>query len=128
MDSGAALSRAEVLIGRRQDLRHRLDFSARLVGATANVRVQIEDISAGGACIRLMRPLTDNSARLCWLNFAVFGRVAWKDDLRCGLMFDERLSEECLAQTVEFGDMMLKDRSDKFLKLASAWVHGPGDW
>ena len=128
MNGGAALSREEILVGRRQHLRHRLDLSARLIGPDSNVRVQIEDISTGGACIRLIRPLAFDSARLCWLNFAVFGTVKWRQELRCGLMFDEPLSEECLAQTIEFGELITSDRTDKFLRLASAWVHGPGDW
>ena len=128
MDCGAALSHEEILIGRRQHMRHRLDLSARLIGPAANVRVQIEDVSAGGACIRFMRPLKFETARLCWLNFAVFGTVVWRQDLRCGMMFDQPLGEECLAQTIEFGELITTDRTDKFLRLASAWVHGPGDW
>jgi hypothetical protein len=69
-----------------------------------------------------------DTARLCWLNFAVFGRIAWRDEMRCGLQFDEALSEECLSQTIEFGELITTDRTDRFLRLASAWVHGPGDW
>ncbi len=128
MDGSAALLREEILVGRRQYQRHRVDLSARLITATANARIQLEDISAGGACIRLSRPMAIDSARMCWLNFAIFGRLAWKEDLRCGLKFDEPLTDECLAQTIEFGELLGKDPTNKFLKLASAWVHGPGDW
>ena len=74
-DGSAALSRVEVLVGRRRYPRHRLDLWARLVTADANVRVQLEDISNGGACIRLSSPLAIDGARLCWLNFEVYGRA-----------------------------------------------------
>ncbi len=118
----------DLLVGRREDLRHRLDLSARFVTPGANTRVQLEDISASGACIRLKqaRPLEDG--RLCWLNFAMFARVVWKGDIRCGLRFEEPLSAECLAQTIEFGELMTGDAGDRFLRLATAWTHGPGDW
>ena len=118
----------EAQIGRRVSQRHRLDISARFIGGGDNLRVQMEDISASGACVRLMHPQKLADGRLCWLNFAVYVRVVWNDGIRCGLVFDEPLAEDCLKQTVEFGQLAIKDNSDKFLRLASAWVHGPGDW
>ena len=118
----------EAQIGRRVSQRHRLDISARFIGEGDNLRVQMEDISASGACVRLMHPQKLADGRLCWLNFAVYVRVVWNDGIRCGLAFDEPLAEDCLKQTVEFGQLAIKDNSDKFLRLASAWVHGPGDW
>ena len=34
-----------------------------------------------------------------------------------------------LGQQLRNGlQLAIKDNSDKFLRLASAWVHGPGDW
>ena len=118
----------EALIGRRVSQRHRLDISARVIGGSDNLRVQMEDISATGACVRLMHPQKLRDGRLCWLSFAVYARVVWNDGVRCGLVFDEPLADDCLKQTVEFGQLATKDNSDKFLRLASAWVHGPGDW
>jgi len=118
----------EALIGRRVSQRHKLDISARLIGGANNLRVQMEDISASGACVRLMHPQKLADGRLCWLSFAVYARVVWNDGIRCGLIFDEPLHEDCLKQTIEFGQLAIKDNSDKFLRLASAWVHGPGDW
>ena len=118
----------EAQIGRRVSQRHRLEISARLIGGANNLRVQMEDISASGACVRLMHPQKLSDGKLCWLSFAVFARVMWNDGIRCGLVFDEPLAEDCLKQTVEFGQRAITDNSDKFLRLASAWVHGPGDW
>lgn len=118
----------DALVGRRISQRHRLDISARIICASLNLRVQMEDISASGACVRLMHPQALSDGRLCWLNFAVYARVVWHDGIRCGLAFDEHLTDECLQQTTEFGQLLTADKSDKFLRLASAWVHGPGDW
>ena len=128
MEGAGAACPNDLLIGRRQSTRHRLDMSARLVAAHENLRVQLEDISASGACIRLMHPRRLSAGRLHWLGLTAFARIVWQNDLRCGLQFDEPLSEECLRQTLEFGEMIVNDPSEKYLRLASAWVHGPGDW
>jgi len=128
MEGVAAVCAKDLLIGRRQSARHKLDMSARLVAAHDNLRVQLEDISAHGACVRLMHPRRLATGRLCWLRFRSFGRIVWQNDLRCGLAFDEPLTEECLRQTLEFADKIGCDATDKYGKLASAWVHGPGDW
>ena len=116
------------LIGRRQSVRHPLDVAARIIVHGGNMRVQLEDISLHGACIRLMRPRTLGAARLCWLQFEAYGRVAWQHELRCGLAFEDPLPEDFLRQTLEFGELAVGDASEKYLRLASAWVHGPGDW
>ncbi len=118
----------DLMVGRREDPRHRLDLSARFVTPGANTRVQLEDISASGACIRLKEPRPLEDGRLCWLNFVAFARMVWKGDARCGLRFEEPLSADCLARTIEFGELMAGDGGDRFLRLASAWTHGPGDW
>jgi hypothetical protein len=117
-----------VLVGRRESQRHRLDIAARIVSSSASLRVQLEDISLTGACVRLMVPQKIADGRLSWLNFNCFARVVWNDGLRCGLVFDEEINGEWLKQTVDFGRLANKDKGDRFVKLASAWVHGPGDW
>ena len=75
-----------------------------------------------------MYPRRLTEGRLCWLRFEAYGRIAWQHELRCGLIFEDPLSDECLRQTVEFGELAAGEASEKYLKLASAWVHGPGDW
>lgn len=116
------------LIGRRQSVRHAIDVAARIIVHGGNMRVQLEDISLHGACIRLMHPRRFAAARLCWLQFEAYGRVAWHHDLRCGLTFEDALPPDCLRQTLEFGELAVGDESEKYLRLASAWVHGPGDF
>jgi hypothetical protein len=128
MEGTAAACANDLMIGRRQATRHKLDVSARLIAAHDNLRVQLEDISTGGACVRLMHPRRLTEGRLCWLQFEAFGRIVWQNDLRCGLQFEDPITEECLRRTIEFGEMIVKDATDKYLRLASAWVHGPGDY
>ena len=99
-----------------------------MITPAVNARAQLEDISATGACLRLKEPQRLGDGRLCWLNFEVYARLVWNDGIRCGLVFDDPLSEECLKQTIEFARLSSKNADDRFLKLASAWVHGPGDW
>ena len=65
----------EDIVGRRISRRHRLEISARLIAPGTNVRVQLEDVSATGACVRLMQPERLSSARLCWLGHEHYGRV-----------------------------------------------------
>lgn len=123
----AQASALDLLIGRRINSRHPLDLSARFIFAGANVRVQLEDISASGAAFRLMHPQTLDAGRLCWLGFEMYGEPVWQSEARCGLLFAERLTPDCLRQTLEFG-AMARDKGDKFLRLASAWAYGPGDY
>ncbi len=120
--------RIEELIGRRASSRHPIDLAARFVSAGVNVRVQLEDISATGACIRLMshRPLGEG--RLLWLNYEQFVRPVWQADLQCGLEFDQRLDADRLRRTLEFGEADLDKSVSTMRRLASAWVHGPGDY
>ena len=128
MEAAAGFYPNDLLIGRRQANRHRLNMAARLIAAHQNMRVQLEDISASGACIRLMRPGSLHDGHLCWLNFRAFARVVWRSDLRYGLRFDEPLSDDCLRRTAEFDELIGEGAGDKYGRLASAWVHGPGDW
>ena len=88
----------------------------------------LEDLSVSGACLRLQHPRPLATAKLCWLGFEVFGRSVWNDGIRCGMVFEEPLSEACLAQSIEFGRLHKQDAGDRFARLASAWVYGPGDW
>ena len=124
----ATACREEELIGRRESTRHRVDLSARFVSSHVNMRVQLEDISATGACIRLKAPRKLEAGRLFWLSAQAFGRIIWRKDLRCGIVFDEPLSDDAVEQATHFAALMAKDPTEKFGKLASAWVHGPGDW
>jgi hypothetical protein len=128
MASTASRAVDEVLIGRRQNSRHPIDLSARIVAHGFSLRVQLEDLSATGACIRLMHPRRITGARLRWLHYEWPCVVVWQSGLRCGLAFEEALAPECLKQTLAFGEQASGITGDRFKRLASAWVFGPGDY
>lgn len=123
-----AVGRIEEQIGRRAATRHRVNLAARMVTPQENLRVQLEDISASGASIRLMHPRTFAGGHLRWLDFTAYAQVAWRADLRCGLEFADPLDEAELKRTREFAGLVGASAADKYGRLASAWVHGPGDW
>lgn len=123
-----ACSAVESLIGRRGSIRHPLDIAGRFIFGDVNVRVQLEDISASGAAFRLMHSRPLEPGKLCWLGFECYGEVLWQADGRCGLRFTDRLPDDCLRRTLDFGASAALDRKGKLNRLASAWVHGPGDY
>lgn len=120
-------ARDDLAIGRRQSTRHPLQLSGRFVTGAENVRVWIEDISETGAAVRLMHAHPIAPGRLSWLGFEQFADIAWQRDARCGLHFAAPLPSEWLTQTLDCGDRIANgDR--RMQRLASAWVHGPGDY
>ena len=118
----------EELIGRRRSVRHSIDISGRLISPRENLRLQLEDISATGACFRLMHPRILREGHLCWLGKRAYGRIVWQSGLRCGFEFDEPLADDLLQHSLWFGEMASSEAREKYARLASAWVFGPGDW
>ncbi|MFA9200596.1 MAG: PilZ domain-containing protein [Cypionkella sp.] len=123
-----ALACIEDRVGRREATRHRVNLSARITVPDASLRVQLEDISATGAAIRLMHPRAFAGGRLRWLEFSAYCHVAWRNELRCGVVFADPLESDQLRRTLEFNKLIGSSSADKYGRLASAWVHGPGDW
>lgn len=117
------------MIGRRQNCWHPVDLAARFVCADLNIRLQLTDISPTGASARLSHPRNLREGRLLWLDYACFVSVVWQTELQCGFRFEERLPADQLRRTLEFGGAATADTATATLrKLASAWVHGPGDY
>lgn len=116
------------MIGRRASSRHRIDLAARFVSPEINARVQLEDISPTGACIRFMSHRAIGEGRLLWLDYEWYARPVWQTELQCGLEFDERLNAHRLRRTLEYGEAGTDEGRSTMRGLASAWVHGPGDY
>ncbi|MGN3974276.1 PilZ domain-containing protein [Tsuneonella sp. SYSU-LHT278] len=121
-------SGVEALIGRRQNCRHPIDLAARFVSSDLNIRLQLADISPTGASARLIHPRTLREGRLLWLDYACLVSVVWQAGLQCGFRFEERLETDQLRRTLEFGEAAAGTATVTLRKLASAWVHGPGDY
>ena len=105
-----------------------LCIPARLVAFDGNQRIQLDDLSASGARVRLLKPQAVSAGTLKWLGFEAFVQVVWQEGLRCGLGFEAAIPQEWLQETREFARGLGEERAAGFRKLASAWVHGPGDW
>ena len=78
--------------------------------------------------MRLMYPRCLCEGRLQWLDYSCFVVMVWQAELRCGLRFVDPLDVACLRRTLEFGETSHRGGADTLRRLASAWVHGPGDW
>lgn len=118
----------DLLIGRRNSTRHPVKLIGRFVTHELNLRIQLEDISATGACFRLFHARPVKAGMLRWLDFAVFGDLAWQREDRCGLQFAEPLGAECLRATLDFANRIARDPGDSCIRLAAAMTHGPGDY
>ncbi|WP_120717298.1 PilZ domain-containing protein [Tsuneonella amylolytica] len=116
------------LVGRRRSTRHPVDISARFLDSEADIRAHIEDISATGACFRLMRPRRLIAGRLSWLGFEIYGEIVWQTEDRCGMHFADRLDAACMRATLDFADRMAREGGDRYHRLAHAWTHGRGDY
>ena len=117
----------ETMIGRRVSSRFPIDLAARFIAPGINIRLQFEDVSASGACMRMMYPRCLTEGKLHWLDYSVFVETVWQADLRCGFRFVDLLDAACLRRTLEFGEAADGDGT-ALRRLASAWVHGPGDF
>ncbi len=85
----------DVPVGRREDPRVRVSLAARLDTVTGTQAVRLNNLSRGGASICTDAPLKRGSnVILRWRDLEVFGTVTWVEGARCGLKFDEPLSDD----------------------------------
>jgi hypothetical protein len=117
----------ERLIGRRKRSRLPISVSARLETPLTSQKVEIENLSVQGARIKLLSGSSFSGGWLKWLGFKAYVDFVWADGQSCGLRFDPDLEEECVRSTTEFFELIETDPST-YLRLAAAWVHGPGDY
>lgn len=85
----------------RAEPRHRVLLSAKLVTTTSEHPVKIRNLSATGAMLegeKLPAAGTDIIIRRGALEF--FAAVAWAEDGRCGVQFDQPLSDDDLWMQV----------------------------
>ena len=82
-------------VGRREDPRVRVRLGARLVTVTDTQTVSLHNLSRGGASISSDPPLKPGAdVVLHWRDIEAFGSVTWVDGGRCGLRFDEPLTDD----------------------------------
>ena len=115
-------------IGRREAARVHLGIAARCRTAEADYRVRLEDLSAYGGRVVVIEPIEFTSGWLSWLGFDWPAQIAWQAGSWCGLTFEDAILEDAFNKTREFAELIRTDSTGKYLKLASAWVHGKEDW
>jgi len=72
---------------------------ARLITLDGTMPVFLENLSAGGAKIKLIEPHDFVVCVLRWMDFHCFAEVRWRDELNAGLQFDKPLTPEVLHFT-----------------------------
>jgi hypothetical protein len=116
-----------VRIGRRASPRLRLRVPAQLATLDGPKHVILDDLSETGAQITLPQEQRFSSGLLQWLTYDVFADLIWQEGLSCGLLFEERLTEEVLLETRRQAPG-LKDHENRRRKIAEAWTRGGADW
>jgi hypothetical protein len=88
----------------RRDGRIPVSVPAELELARGSTDCSIEDISMGGARIRLhIPPKQGTLAILRFGGYQVFGAIAWAKGHCCGMKFDNRIPKEVVFLLRDFG-------------------------
>ena len=111
---------------RRAHPRLCLGIAAELIGLSGTQRVILQDLSATGAKVQLQSPKAISKGVLRWLNFEVFGDIAWQQDDWCGLNFDRPLSNGCLFDTRAAAPGLLAIARRNRFRHAEDFVKGRG--
>lgn len=110
---------------RRDYVRLALGVPAILETIDARHRVEIVDISQGGA--HLILPRKDAFAQEClllWLGFEAFGKVSWRKGAHIGLTFDEPLSHKTIFDTRQNAENLVDQDARRTHDEARHWAQG----
>lgn len=113
--------------GRRGDPRLRLTLPAELITLNGQGAAQIENLSLSGARVATHLALNPGSSCLLrWLDQEVFAIVKWARNNRCGLIFDEHLSEDTLLRTRNMEAQAQRVEEERWQHSARDFVNGRG--
>ncbi|MCT2559037.1 PilZ domain-containing protein [Tsuneonella sp. YG55] len=107
----------------RQFARLEVGISARLDTLSGRQSVRLVNLSQGGAQLILSVPDEAGEGMLTWLDFEMFGELAWQKGDRVGLTFDEPLAPLCLAETRRRAPSVVLDEA-MGASFTKAWVSG----
>jgi len=102
-----------------------LGVPATLQTLDARLRVEIVDISQGGA--HCVLPSKDDFAQECllsWLRFEAFGAVSWRKGADIGIAFEEPLSHRTIFETRRKVAEILQQDSARTEAEARTWAQG----
>ena len=109
----------------RQYARLVLGVPATLETLDARLRIEIVDISQGGAHVLL--PNDDAFAKDCllvWLRFEAFGTVIWRKGAHIGIVFEKPLSHTTIFETRKNAASILEQEAAKIENEARSWAQG----
>lgn len=109
---------------RRQHSRLRLGIDARFLGFDGLQSVVLHDLSKTGAKVLLEEARPVSQGVLSWMDFEVFGEVAWRRGRWCGIEFDEQVSEACLVRTRADAPALPAEARERLLNQAEEFVAG----
>lgn len=103
-----------------------LGVPATLQTLDARLRVEIVDISQGGAhCVLPSKDAFAQECLLAWLRFEAFGAVSWRKGAHIGIAFEEPLSHRTIFETRKRAADILQQDSAHTEAEARSWVQGP---
>lgn len=94
--------------GRRADAREPVLLSAALLSMGSSRPIMLSDVSKTGAQLRVHEPI--QIGQEVWIKVPpaeVFGEVIWVDEDRCGIAFDEPLSDDELGLLQALGSVTI---------------------
>jgi hypothetical protein len=121
----SAMHPAETKVGRRDDQRARVNLAARIVTVAGTRFVRINNLSRGGAAITGETPLKRGAdVVLRWSGIEAFASVTWVAGCRCGLMFDEPISDEAVLIARSLSDHRESQQRAEQRTVARDFAHG----
>ena len=106
---------------RRLHLRLQLGISAQLETLDGRQRVDLIDLSQGGAHLILSQDSGCHEAVLTWLHFETFGTVVWHEGRDIGLEFDKPLPLGVLVETRLRAPSVVREEEEA---AARGWAEG----
>lgn len=86
---------------RRSQPRYRVFLKATIITTTSEQPVRVRDMSVGGAFVEGNAPfVADTDVMLRRGSTELFARVAWTAGTKCGLAFEEALTDQELAEFI----------------------------
>ena len=92
--------------GRRAAEREPVLLSAALLSMGCSRPIMLSDVSSTGAQLRIHDPM--HCGQEVWIKVPpveIFGEVIWAEDDRCGIIFDEPLSDDELGLLQALGSL-----------------------
>lgn len=114
---------------KRDFLRVNLGVLGHLETLNGRKRVEIVDLSQGGAYVVLMD--ADVAAKydvrdcvLRWMSFEAFGEVKRREGLHLGIAFDEPLRPGVIKETRQHASLNVRNDYQELKQAARLWAHG----